>query len=104
MVSAHRDGSPKSQLLIASTVLREWEIVNKRLARWGIVVLTLATGWLVPNSADAQAQAALPTGWQKMSPTDFATAVRGLYEKGTIDSLSATDGQAVKALGKTLFL
>ena len=66
-----------------------------------IVVLLIGVAGLF-TSAQAQ-QSGLPSNWQQMSPTDFATLVQGFYRQGTFQSLSPTDQASLAAQGAMLF-
>jgi hypothetical protein len=53
-------------------------------------------------TAEAQ-QSSLPANWQQLSPTDFATLVRGYYQQGTFQSLSASDQLSLATQGALFF-
>ena len=67
-----------------------------------VVALVLLT-WRLPETW-AQQTATLPSGWQQMSPTDFASAIRTLFTSDTFKTLDPTDQEAAKEHGKDLFL
>lgn len=69
-----------------------------------LVSVALATVLLQgPLSLAQQRQVMMPAGWQQMSPTDFASAIRNLYSAGTFNSLKASDRRAAQAYGFKLF-
>ncbi len=75
------------------TSLRSW------VALW-------ACGWALLSGLSGPGQAqqiALPSGWQQMSPEDFAAAMRELDESGKWKLLSPTDEAAVARQGRTFF-
>jgi hypothetical protein len=64
----------------------------------------LLCGWFLTEcSAQQQPPATLPAGWQQMAPTDFANAIRTLFNQGNFNSLSDADKIAVQNRGKELF-
>jgi hypothetical protein len=72
-----------------------------------ITLLVVGMAWTVSKSSPCQAQqqpVTLPAGWQQMSPTDFAAAIRTLFDQGTFKKLSSTDQLAAADRGKALFL
>jgi hypothetical protein len=79
-----------------------WRCFQLRKAR--LIVVALA--WLAFRTSDGQAQQnpALPAGWQQMSPTDFAAAIRTLLSSDTFKTLSPTDQESAKEHGLGLFL
>ncbi len=68
------------------------------------LALVVVAGLLVSAStSNAKQPTTLPTGWQQMSPTDFASLIRSL--QGQFKSLRPSDQNAVAAYGKRpLFL
>lgn len=71
--------------------------------RTSLVLAVALLAWQLPESR-AQQTATLPAGWQQMSPTDFASAIRTLFTSDTFKTLDPTDQDAAKAHGKDLFL
>jgi hypothetical protein len=78
---------------------------RNRSTRLSYVVLTVAAMvTLRASTTGAQQAASLPSGWQQMSPTDFALVIRNLVSKGQFESLSQLDKAAASVYGKQLFL
>jgi hypothetical protein len=69
-----------------------------------LIVAAVSSGLSLPDCRAQQQPVTLPAGWQQMSPTDFASAIRTLFDQGTYNSLSSADQQAATNQGKTLFL
>jgi hypothetical protein len=69
-------------------------------------VVLLAAAFLViqTSGADAEDPASLPTGWQQMTPSDFAAAVGQLFASDKFRLLSTEEQNAAKDRGEELFL
>jgi hypothetical protein len=78
---------------------------RERSRRLCYVILTFITLIaLRPSVIRAQQPASLPSGWQQMSATDFASVIRSLVNKRQFGALSPSDKSAASAYGKQLFL
>jgi hypothetical protein len=84
--------------------LKEKCTMWRGLSAWMAPVFVVA--FIAFQAAESQAQqpVTLPAGWQQMSPTDFAAAVRPLFDQDTFKSLSEEDQNAAKIHGLQLFL
>ena len=80
--------------------------MHRRVCAQRILFVMAGVGLLAWQASEARAQqtTTLPQGWQQMAPTDFAAAIRVLFNQGTFKSLSPADQDAAKLYGKTLFL
>ena len=68
-----------------------------------VTVVVLALVGLQASEAHAQQEPTLPTGWQQMSVTDFASAIRPLFDQDAFKSLSEEDQNAAKIHGQEFF-
>lgn len=77
-----------------------------RFRDWKAPFILVAVAWLALQGTESQAQqpVTLPPGWQQLSPTDFATAIRALQTSNKFKSLSFSDKLDATVHGKELFL
>ena len=75
---------------------------------WGqkLCLIVVTAICVIMSSADIEAEqtVALPARWQQMAPTEFAAAIRQLFENDTFKLFSPEDQDTVKQHGLDLFL